>query len=571
MINDMKLVRRIKYFYLRDRKKLFLIVFLAIFIESYIVTEYIYNNGLLIDTDFNFPLNKEGAWRWIKNNLDGYTYDIRSANRIFFGVIFLLLYNIYDCYCVFKYIFTIIITLSIVFTFLFIINLIELINNRNNSILDIIGMIVISHLIIYNNFTLFSRFFTLSNLIFIYIYIPLELYLTIKIIVSKRIKYMLLLIILNTLNPFTHPVYYAIIFLYSLSIALLLRLYHSYDKIAIVRILIGSLPTFIIMALYIANIFSVVNSYLNSNPLQDLHLNAISYYQFFFGKEYPGFFWQYCVSEYCYPYNMASIYYNRIEIFLIYIIKFIILAIFTIKFGFEKLFISILMIYLSIIFIISNPEILSLNEYLVIAFRNPYYRLAFPILISEIILFSFIVSKTKKRFLKLLTISYLLFFILIYYKPIYTGMIFTNTPLFNFHMGDNEIITLVYDIRIINNMNGPILYIPYSNNSYFVCMILNNRTVYYSINPLYLFSDKDIYYNSAIIKEKGLKIIPTISKNFIVVIEKYSCMFSQVFSKFDDRTIINYELLLDNCKRYIVNNSSVIELYNYIVINIKCD
>jgi hypothetical protein len=325
------------------------------------------------------------------------------------------------------------------------------------------------------------------------------------------------------------------------------------------------------MALYIANIFSVVNSYLNSNPLQDLHLNAISYYQFFFGKEYPGFFWQYCVSEYCYPYNMASIYYNRIEIFLIYIIKFIILAIFTIKFGFERLFISILMIYLSIIFIISNPEILSLNEYLVIAFRNPYYRLAFPILISEIILFSFIVSKTKKRFLKLLTISYLLFFILIYYKPIYTGMIFTNTPLFNFHMGNNEIITLVNDIRIINNMNGPILYIPYSNNSYFVCMILNNRTVYYSINPLYLFSDKDIYYNSAIIKEKGLKIIPTISKNFIVVIEKYSCMFSQVFSKFDDRTIINYELLLDNCKRYIVNNSSVIELYNYIVINIKCD
>lgn len=540
------------------------VIIVMCLIESIILSLSIFGvNEIIIDTDFNFPLNKEGAIRWITNNLDGYTFDIRGINRLFIGVIMYGLYLFLDYFIVIKIMQIMILFFSLLSTY-YLLTSIHNMFFKNNTSMQILYTFLIAQLIIFNNFTISSRFATLSNLIFSYVYVPTALYFILRYVESKKLKYIVLTNIITLILPISQPVYFVIYFIFiNFYILIFIKNKGFWEKIyELLKINLSFVSLFIVISLYLLNVVNLTEPYI-STSLEELDRNTPLPLQFFTGHEYPLRDFQYCVNDKCYWVNYASEYYKS-YMFLdyLYMTKYVIIAVSVLYFKkSELLYISFL--YIVLISLVINAEIFKLSPEVALALRIPFYRFAFPIVIVEMTIL-LIALRTK---LKIFVFCYLIILLSIYYFPLYSGYIYQNSPLFNFRLTPHELSTLDADINLVNSLEGPIIYLPYSNTSYSVCFSMVNKTIYYFINPFYLFSNKNIFYNSRYfelyINNKSNIIYSFGSIN--IVIEKFPCLSISHMSKFDVRQMISIDRLIPpQCLVTIYN------LTNYIVYHVKC-
>ena len=558
----MMLARVIKDKYIKD-----ILIIIVLILESIFIVEMNFNHYIVLDRDLNFPLNLEGSLRWIYNNLDGYTFDFRNINRVFIGLIFYILYSIYNSPVIFKYFVMSIIFLSLLLTYYSIKELYRIKFNQEQNIVSFI----ISQLIVFNNFTLQSRFTSLSLLIFLYIYEPATLYLILKYIRFNKRKYILYLFIINLVIPITQPIYFVIWYIFlALYILPLVKRPLRY----FINLLLGFTPLFAVSAIQALAIQAITEPYLSSAYVA-LQQNSPTLLQFLVGINYPIAFDKYCVTEsQCYRYNeFASYYLDNFVPKIIYLSKIIIFVIpllirkFIRKKG-NLYYLYYLSLYLFMIFIITSPWLFTYSETIALAMRFPYHRLAFPLLFTEMILLMYIT--TFNKFAKITIVLFLLSLYIIYYLPLYSGMLFINTPLENYKLPIDVLNPLLNDIKFIRNLNNTILYIPYSATSYFVCFSINNSSIiYYFINPFYLFSDCNVIYNSKYLFEKHnnnlTRFIIDNYNNIVIVIEKYSCLYNSTIAKFDNRMHLEPNMLFELLKKLNINYT-VYELSNYYVI-----
>jgi len=558
----MMLARVIKDKYIKD-----ILIIIVLILESIFIVEMNFNHYIVLDRDLNFPLNLEGSLRWIYNNLDGYTFDFRNINRVFIGLIFYILYSIYNSPVIFKYFVMSIIFLSLLLTYYSIKELYRIKFNQEQNIVSFI----ISQLIVFNNFTLQSRFTSLSLLIFLYIYEPATLYLILKFIRFNKRKYILYLFIINLVIPITQPIYFVIWYIFlALYILPLVKRPLRY----FINLLLGFTPLFAVSAIQALAIQAITEPYLSSAYVA-LQQNSPTLLQFLVGINYPIAFDKYCVTEsQCYRYNeFASYYLDNFVPKIIYLSKIIIFVIpllirkFIRKKG-NLYYLYYLSLYLFMIFIITSPWLFTYSETIALAMRFPYHRLAFPLLFTEMILLMYIT--TFNKFAKITIVLFLLSLYIIYYLPLYSGMLFINTPLENYKLPIDVLNPLLNDIKFIRNLNNTILYIPYSATSYFVCFSINNSSIiYYFINPFYLFSDCNVIYNSKYLFEKHnnnlTRFIIDNYNNIVIVIEKYSCLYNSTIAKFDNRMHLEPNMLFELLKKLNINYT-VYELSNYYVI-----
>ena len=558
----MMLARVIKDKYIKD-----ILIIIVLILESIFIVEMNFNHYIVLDRDLNFPLNLEGSLRWIYNNLDGYTFDFRNINRVFIGLIFYILYSIYNSPVIFKYFVMSIIFLSLLLTYYSIKELYKIKFNQEQNIVSFI----ISQLIVFNNFTLQSRFTSLSLLIFLYIYEPATLYLILKYIRFNKRKYILYLFIINLVIPITQPIYFVIWYIFlALYILPLVKRPLRY----FINLLLGFTPLFAVSAIQALAIQAITEPYLSSAYVA-LQQNSPTLLQFLVGINYPIAFDKYCVTEsQCYRYNeFASYYLDNFVPKIIYLSKIIIFVIpllirkFIRKKG-NLYYLYYLSLYLFMIFIITSPWLFTYSETIALAMRFPYHRLAFPLLFTEMILLMYIT--TFNKFAKITIVLFLLSLYIIYYLPLYSGMLFINTPLENYKLPIDVLNPLLNDIKFIRNLNNTILYIPYSATSYFVCFSINNSSIiYYFINPFYLFSDCNVIYNSKYLFEKHnnnlTRFIIDNYNNIVIVIEKYSCLYNSTIAKFDNRMHLEPNMLFELLKKLNINYT-VYELSNYYVI-----
>jgi len=556
------LARVIKDKYIKD-----ILIIIVLILESIFIVEMNFNHYIVLDRDLNFPLNLEGSLRWIYNNLDGYTFDFRNINRVFIGLIFYILYSIYNSPVIFKYFVMSIIFLSLLLTYYSIKELYKIKFNQEQNIVSFI----ISQLIVFNNFTLQSRFTSLSLLIFLYIYEPATLYLILKYIRFNKRKYILYLFIINLVIPITQPIYFVIWYIFlALYILPLVKRPLRY----FINLLLGFTPLFAVSAIQALAIQAITEPYLSSAYVA-LQQNSPTLLQFLVGINYPIAFDKYCVTEsQCYRYNeFASYYLDNFVPKIIYLSKIIIFVIpllirkFIRKKG-NLYYLYYLSLYLFMIFIITSPWLFTYSETIALAMRFPYHRLAFPLLFTEMILLMYIT--TFNKFAKITIVLFLLSLYIIYYLPLYSGMLFINTPLENYKLPIDVLNPLLNDIKFIRNLNNTILYIPYSATSYFVCFSINNSSIiYYFINPFYLFSDCNVIYNSKYLFEKHnnnlTRFIIDNYNNIVIVIEKYSCLYNSTIAKFDNRMHLEPNMLFELLKKLNINYT-VYELSNYYVI-----
>jgi len=533
-------------------------------IESIILSVSIFGlNEITIDTDFNFPLNKEGALRWITNNLDGYTFDVRGINRLFIGIIMYGLYMLFNYLIVMKIMQTLIIFLSLVSTYYLLTTMHNMLF-RNSSSKPILYIFLISQLIIFNNFTLSSRFATLSNLIFIYVYVPVTIYFILKYIELKKLRYIILINIITLIFPVSQPVYFIINFVFiNLFILLFINNNNFYEKIyTLIKTNLSFISLIGILILYQLNIINATSPFI-STALKELERNTPSPLQFFTGHEYPLREFYYCINNECYYTNYANKYYENYKFLdYLYMIKYIIIAI-SILYCKKSKLLYVYLLYIIIIYLVINTQIFRTNPEIALALRIPFYRFAFPIVILEMTILLF-VHRLK---LKIFVISYLIILLLIYYFPLYSGHIYKNSPLFNYRLTSYELSTLEADINQINSLQGPIIYLPYSNSSYHVCFLMVDKKIYYFINPFYLFSYKNIFYNSRYFESNLVNITNFIYQfsSINIVIEKSPCLTIPSISKFDVRQVIPIESLIPyQCSVNLYN------LTNFMVYHVKC-
>lgn len=546
-----------------DKKEIIILLFFLL--ESVAIIEINFGNNVVIDTDFNFPLNREGSLRWIYNNLDGYTFDVRNINRFFIGTIFYILYSIYNNPFIFKYFMIAILFLSLLTTYYVIKNICNIIFCYQN----IIFQIIISQLIIINNFTIQTRFTALSALIFLYLYIPLSLYLTIKYINFNRKIYIFYLFLLNLITPITEPIYFIIWFFFLLIYIIPFIRLHFRNLIIL---FFGFLPTFIFLTIQAVFVSTITSPYL-STAYSALQQNTPSMIQFFAGIDYPIAFEKYCISNSnCYFYNYFARYYlNNYITSIIYLLKIVIFVIpfLIVNYKIENKnntnYLYYFSIYLVLILIITSPQLFIYSKVVALAFRFPYHRFAFPLIITEITLFLYLAK--LKKYIRKIVVIYLIILYVVYYLPLWSGMLFINSPMENFKIPINILEPLISDIRFISNFNKTILYLPYSTSSYSVCFILNNSIVYNFLNPFYLFSDANIIYNSNYISTNYnnnlTQFILHNYNNIIIVVEKHPCLYNSTLTIFDNRIFLKP----DDFLRFLNHKYTIYNLTNYYVIS----
>ncbi len=556
------LARVVKDKYIKD-----ILIIIVLILESIFIIEINFNHYIVLDRDLNFPLNLEGSLRWIYNNLDGYTFDFRNINRVFMGLIFYILYSIYNNPFIFKYFVMSIIFLSLLLTYYSIKELYKIKFNREQNIVSLI----ISQLIVFNNFTVCTRLTSLSSLIFLYVYVPATLYLTLKYIRFNKRKHILYLFIINLVIPITQPIYFIIwyIFLALYILPLIKRPLRYFSNLSL-----GFSPLFAVLAIHALAIHAITEPYLSSAYVA-LQQNSPTLMQFLVGINYPIAFDKYCITEsQCYRFNeYASYYLDNFATKIIYLSKIIIFGIPLLirKFIRKKenlYYLYYLSLYLFLIFIITSPWLFMYSEITALAMRFPYHRLAFPLLFTEIILLMYIT--TFNKFAKITIVLFLLSLYVIYYFPLYSGMLFINTPLENYKLSIDILNPAINDIKFIRNLNKTILYMPYSATSYFTCFSINNSSIIYNfINPFYLFSDRNVFYNSKYLSDKYnnnlTRFIIDNYNNIVIVIEKYSCLYNSTIAKFDNRMLLEPNMLFELLKK-LNTNYTVYELSNYYVI-----
>ena len=543
------------------KNKLIIVVYL---IESIILSLLIFGlDEITIDTDFNFPLNKEGALRWITNNLDGYTFDVRGINRLFIGIVMYGLYMLFNYLIVIKIMLTLIIFLSLVSTYYMVTTIHDMLF-KNSSSKPILYIFLISQLIIFNNFTLSSRFFTLSNLIFSYIYVPTTIYFVLKYIQLKKLRYIILINIITLIFPVSEPVYFIVYFVFiNLFSLLFINTSNLYEKIYIlIKLNLSFISLISILILYQLNIVNITSPFI-STALNELKINTPSPLQFFTGHEYPLRDFYYCINNECYYINYASEYYQSYKFLdYLYMLKYIIIAISILYYKKSKL-LYIYLLYIIVLYLVINTQIFKINPEIALALRIPFYRFAFPIIVLEMTIF-LMALRTK---LNIFVISYLIILLSIYYFPLYSGLIYKNSLLFNYRLTSYELNTLEADINQINSLQGPVIYVPYSNTSYSVCFLMVDKKIYYFINPFYLFSNKNIFYNSRYFDINSINITNFIHhfSSINIVVERSPCLTLPFISKFDNRQVISIESLIPfQC------STSLYNLTNFIVYHVKC-
>jgi hypothetical protein len=507
------------------KNKLIIIVYL---IESIILSLLIFGlDKVTIDTDFHFPLNKEGALRWITNNLDGYTIDVRGINRLFIGIVMYGLYMLFNYLIAIKITLTLIIFLSLVSTY-YLITTIHNMLFKDNTSKPSLYIFLISQLIIFNNFTLSSRFFTLSNLIFSYIYFPVTIYFVLKYIQLKKLKYIILINIITLIFPISQPAYFIIYFVFINLFSLLFINTNNFDEkiCIIIKVNLSFISLIVVLILYQLNMVNVISPYI-STAVKELKINTPSPLQFFTGHEYPRRDFNYCINNICYYASYASEYYKTYKFLdYLYMLKFVIIAISILYYKKSKL-LYIYLLYIIVIYLIINTQIFEINPAIALAVRIPFYRFAFPIIVLEMTIFLMAVRTN----LKVLLIIYLTILLLTYYFPLYSGLIYENSLLFNYRLTSYELYTLETDINQLNSMHGPIIYLPYSNTSYRVCFLMVDKKIYYFINPFYLFSNKNIFYNSEYFNKNLINVTNFIHKfnSINIVIEKRPVLLFHLF------------------------------------------
>ena len=544
-----------------------IIILIVLILESIFIIEMNFNNYIVLDRDFNFPLNLEGSLRWIYNNLDGYTFDFRNINRVFMGVIFYILYSIYNNPFIFKYFVTSIIFLSLLLTYYSIKELYKIKFNREQNVISLI----ISQLIVFNNFTVQTRLTSLSSLIFLYVYAPATLYLILKYIRFNKSKYILYLFIINLVIPITQPIYFIVWYIF-LAFYIVPLIKHPLRYL--INLSLGFLPLFAVLAMQALAIQTITGHYLSSAYVA-LQQNSPTLMQFLVGINYPIAFDKYCITEsQCYRYNeFASYYLYNFALKIIYLGKIVTFGIPLLirKFTRKKqnlYYLYYLSLYLFLIFIITSPWLFMYSESIALAMRFPYHRFAFPLLFTEMILLMYITA--FNRLANITIVLFLLSLYIIFYLPLYSGKLFINTPLENYKLSMNVLNPVINDIGFIRNLYKAILYIPYSSTSYFVCFSINNSSIIYNfINPFYLFSDSDVFYNSQYLFEKyNNNLTRFITDNYniiVIVIEKYSCLYNSTIAKFDNRTLLEPNVLFELFRKLNINYT-VYELSNYYVI-----
>ncbi len=543
------------------KNKLIIILYL---IESIALSFLIFGLGeITIDTDFNFPLNKEGALRWITNNLDGYTFDVRGINRIFIGIIMYGLYMVFDYLVVLKIIQILIIFLSLISTYYLLITIDKLLF-RDSTSKKVPYIFLVSQLIIFNNFTLFSRFFTQSNLIFSYIYVPVTIYLIFKYIETKKVKYILLINVITLIIPVSQPAYFIVYIGFINLLSLLFINSNTFlgKFINLLKLNLSFISLAGILILYLILMEDVTLPFI-STAQTELERNTPSAIQFFTGYEYPLRNFYYCIDSECYYTNYASEYHKNYPFLdYLYMLKYIIIGI-SILFTKKSRLLYVYLLYIVFVGLVINAQIFKIIPEIALAVRLPYYRFAFPIIILEMTIF-LILLRTK---LKIIVVSYLTILLLSYYFPIYSGLIYKNSPLFNYRLSLYELKTLETDINKINLSEGPVIYLPYSNTGYRVCFIIANKTIYYFINPFYLFSNKNLLYNSRYFDLNSINVTNFVYRfgSIIIVLEKSPCLANPSISKFDNRQMISIEHLTPiGCSIHSYN------LTNFMVYHVKC-
>jgi hypothetical protein len=371
--------------------------------------------------------------------------------------------------------------------------------------------------------------------------------------------------------PITQPIYFIVwyIFLALYILPLIKRPLHYFINLSL-----GFSPSFALLAIQALAIHAITEHYLSSAYMA-LQQNSPTLMQFLVGITYPIAFDKYCITEsQCYRYNeFASYYLDNFVPKIIYLSKIIIFCIPLLIGKFIRIkgnlyYLYYLSLYLLLIFIITSPWLFMYSETTALAMRLPYYRLAFPLLLTEMTLLMYITVFNK--FAKITIVLYLLSLYIIYYLPLYSGMLFINTPLENFKLSIDVLNPVINDIKFIRNLNKTILYIPYSATSYFACFSINNSSIIYNfINPFYLFSDCNVFYNSKYLLEKYnnnlTRFIIDNYNNIVIVIEKYSCLYNSTIAKFDDRMLLEPNMLFELLKKLNINYT-VYELSNYYVI-----